>query len=82
MQPCLPNTPMNKTSNFEAPGKARKAEAAAADERRGDTLNRLRAALLADRLSVLEFTGENTGTDPYNSGSMRGASHVWRRRSR
>lgn len=73
---------MNKFQNIEGPGNARKAETAAADQRRHDTLNRLRAALLADRLSVLELTGENTGTDPYNSGSVRAPSHVWRRRSR
>jgi hypothetical protein len=72
---------MNKPNEIEARN-ARRTEAAAADERRDDTLNRLRAALLSDRLSVLELTGENTGTDPYNSGGMRGPSHVWRRRAR
>jgi hypothetical protein len=75
---------MNKPTNIDLSGNARtaEAEAAATDRRRNDTLNRLRAALLEDRLAVLQLSGENTGTDPYNSGIMRGPSHLWRTRSR
>lgn len=75
---------MNKPGNIDHSANARETEArgAKADQRRDDTLNRLRAALLADRLTVLDFSNENTGTDPYNSGGARGSSHIWRRRSR
>ena len=56
----------------------------AADTRRDDTFMRLRAALLEDRLALMDFSTENTGTDPYNSGVHRAMAkaHVWSKRSR
>jgi hypothetical protein len=56
----------------------------AGDQRRDDTLMRLRAALLEDRLTLMEVTGEQTGTDPYNSGVHRAMARadVWSKRSR
>jgi len=35
-------------------------------DRRQTVLAQIEAALLANKLSVLEFTEESTGTDPYN----------------
>ncbi len=54
------------------------------DRRRDDTLSRIRAALLQDRLTVTVLTDENAGTDPYNSGVHRALAkaHVWGKRSR
>jgi hypothetical protein len=54
------------------------------DQRRDDTINRLRTALIKDRLAVISLTDENTGTDPYNSGVHRALvkAHVWRKGSR
>jgi hypothetical protein len=56
----------------------------ASDQRRSETLERIRAALLDERLAVLELSGEATGTDPYNSGVHRtlGRGDVWSKRSR
>jgi hypothetical protein len=56
----------------------------ASDRRRNETLERIRAALLDERLAVLELSGETTGTDPYNSGVHRtlGRGDVWSKRSR
>ena len=56
----------------------------AGDQRRSETLERIRAALLDQRLAVLEISGESTGTDPYNSGVHRtlGRGDVWSKRSR
>jgi hypothetical protein len=48
--------------------------------RRQSVLAQIEAALLADKLSVLEISEESTGTDPYNS--SRPASGPWTRRSR
>ncbi|HMA10837.1 MAG TPA: hypothetical protein VKO83_03040 [Steroidobacteraceae bacterium] len=44
-------------------------------DRRQTVLAQIEAALLADKLSVIEFAEESTGTDPYNRGRV-GAS-VW-----
>jgi len=54
------------------------------DQRRDDTINRLRSALLQERLAVISLTDENSGTDPYNSGVHRALAkaHVWRKGSR
>jgi hypothetical protein len=48
--------------------------------RRQTVLAQIEAALLADKLSVLEISEESTGTDPYNS--VRPASVPWTRKSR
>jgi hypothetical protein len=49
-------------------------------DRRQTILAQIEAALLADKLSVLELGKESTGTDPYNSGRV---SHsVWSKRAR
>jgi hypothetical protein len=48
--------------------------------RRQSVLAQIEAALLADKLSVLEISEESTGTDPYNS--SRPASGAWSRRPR
>lgn len=74
------------TNNFDPVLDASRT-AAATDEndlRRDDTINRLRSALLKDRLAVMALTDENTGTDPYNSGVHRALTkaHVWRKGSR
>jgi hypothetical protein len=55
-----------------------------ADRRRDETLTRIRSALLEERLAVVTSSGENTGTDPYNSGVHRALSgaHSWSKRSR
>lgn len=37
-------------------------------DRRQTVLAQIEAALLANKLSVLEFSQESTGTDPYNRG--------------
>ena len=73
----------SKTRGQHKPLQAKVADAS--DERhREDTFMRLRSALLEDRLAVLELSGENTGTDPYNSGVHRAMAkgHVWNKRSR
>lgn len=49
-------------------------------DRRQTVLAQIEAALLADKLSVLELSTEDTGTDPYNSGVFR--NDVWGRRAR
>ena len=71
------STPPVATSNAET-------KPSAGDQRRSETLERIRAALLDERLAVMEFSGENTGTDPYNSGVHRtlGRGEVWSKRSR
>jgi hypothetical protein len=48
--------------------------------RRQSVLAQIEAALLADKISVLEISEEATGTDPYNS--SRSTSGPWTRRSR
>ncbi len=55
-----------------------------AEQRREDTLNRIRSALVEERLEVVSAGAENTGTDPYNSGIHRAlaSGHVWTKRSR
>ena len=50
-------------------------------DRRQTVLAQIEAALLADKLSVLNLAEESTGTDPYNSGSPRAADH-WGKRAR
>ena len=44
-------------------------------DRRGTVLAQIEAALLADKLSVVDFAEECTGTDPYNRG--RAKATVW-----
>jgi hypothetical protein len=48
-------------------------------DRRQSVLAQIEAALLADKLSVLEIRQESTGTDPYNSIRPAGP---WARQSR
>jgi hypothetical protein len=48
--------------------------------RRQSVLAQIEAALLADRISVLEISEESTGTDPYNS--CRAAGGPWVRQAR
>jgi hypothetical protein len=48
--------------------------------RRQSVFAQIEAALLADKLSVLEIMEESTGTDPYNS--SRPAGGPWTRQSR
>jgi hypothetical protein len=48
--------------------------------RRQSVLAQIEAALLSDKLSVLEIREESTGTDPYNS--FRPAGGPWARQSR
>ena len=50
-------------------------------DRQQATLLRIQAALLADRLAVIDLAGENTGSDPYNSSSNRSNRAVWNKRS-
>lgn len=73
-------------SNSEHSGDSRQAqvEASATDKRVEDTFTRLRSALLEERLSLLDLSGEGAGTDPYNSGTHRALvkAHVWGKRSR
>jgi hypothetical protein len=48
-----------------------------------NTFMRLRSALLEDRLSAMDLAAENTGTDPYNSGTHQALGKaVWSKRSR
>jgi len=49
-------------------------------DRRQSVLAQIEAALLADKLSVLEVRQESTGTDPYNS--FRANGGAWARQSR
>lgn len=49
-------------------------------DRRQTVLAQIEAALLADKLSVIELADDQTGTDPYNSGSARGADSWGSRR--
>jgi hypothetical protein len=44
-------------------------------DRRQTVLAQIEAALLADKLSVVDFAEECTGTDPYNRG--RAKRTVW-----
>jgi hypothetical protein len=44
-------------------------------DRRQTVLAQIEAALLADKLSVVELAEESTGTDPYNRG--RAKPSVW-----
>jgi hypothetical protein len=49
-------------------------------DRRQTVLAQIEAALLADKISVLEISEEGTGTDPYNSGRAR--VDTWQKRAR
>jgi hypothetical protein len=49
-------------------------------DRRQTVLAQIEAALLADKISVLEISEERTGTDPYNSGRAR--VDTWQKRAR
>jgi hypothetical protein len=48
-------------------------------DRRQTVLAQIEAALLADKLSVLEIVDEATGTDPYNTGRRR--PDTWQKRA-
>ncbi len=55
------------------------------DLRRDSTINRLRDALITDKLAVMDFSGEGTGADPYNSGKHRtldAKAPIWGKRPR
>jgi hypothetical protein len=55
------------------------------DPRRDGTINRLRDALITDKLAVMDFSGEGTGADPYNSGKHRTLdtkAAIWGKRPR
>jgi len=55
------------------------------DQRRDSTINRLRDALITDKLAVMDFTGEGVGADPYNSGQHRTLetkTPIWGKRPR
>ena len=70
---------LNRPSKQAAP------EISKAEQRREDTLNRIRSALVEERLAVVSANEENTGTDPYNSGihrALASSHHVWNKRSR
>lgn len=45
-------------------------------DRRSTVLAQIEAALLADKLTVLDFVEDSTGTDPYNR-SRAPAPSVW-----
>lgn len=49
-------------------------------DRRQTVLAQIEAALLSNKLSVLELRDDATGTDPYNSGIFR--NDVWAARAR
>ena len=49
-------------------------------DRRNTIFAQIEAALLADKLSVLDVPEESTGSDPYNCG--RNKSDVWGSRRR
>jgi hypothetical protein len=49
-------------------------------DRRQSVLAQIEAALLADKLTLLELTDENTGTDPYNRAHCGPAAAAQRRR--
>jgi hypothetical protein len=49
-------------------------------DRRQTVLAQIEAALLANKISVLEISEEGTGTDPYNSGRTR--VDAWQKRAR
>ncbi len=49
-------------------------------DRRQSVLAQIEAALLADKISVLEISEEGTGTDPYNS--VRPRVDTWQKRAR
>jgi hypothetical protein len=50
-------------------------------DRRQTVLAQIEAALLADKISVLEVKQEATGSDPYNN-SYRPAANAWSRQAR
>lgn len=52
------------------------------NHRQQDTLARIKAALMAERIAVTDITGEDTGTDPYNSSGRRAAGYAWGNRTR
>jgi hypothetical protein len=49
-------------------------------DRRQTVLAQIEAALLADKISVLELVDESTGNDPYNR--ARAGGDVWGKRPR
>lgn len=77
--------PSNSDSSYNhSASRPVEAKASEADRRRDETITRIRTALLNDRLAVMDLSGENTGTDPYNSGVHRvlARPEVWNKRSR
>lgn len=77
---------MSASSNKNATSGIRRLErdTAGNEPQLNNTFMRLRSALLEDRLSAMELSDENTGNDPYNSGTHRalGKATVWSKRSR
>jgi hypothetical protein len=57
----------NDTRKSETPDTATTARI----DRRQTVLAQIEAALLADKLAVVELAEESTGTDPYNRGRSR-----------
>lgn len=49
-------------------------------DRRQTVFAQIEAALLSDKLSLVELSEENAGTDPYNTG--RYPAHAWGKRAR
>lgn len=77
------STPTSKNRLFSA--MAPIGDGDSGDLRRDSTINRLRDALINDKLAVMDFTGEGTGADPYNSGRHRTldpTAAIWGKRPR
>lgn len=74
----------NNHFNSKRPTTPTAPEISKSEQRREDTLNRIRSALVEERLAVVSTSEENTGTDPYNSGIHRALAtrEVWSKRSR
>jgi hypothetical protein len=77
------STPSRKNPPFSA--MAPIGDRDAGDPRRDSTINRLRDALITDKLAVMDFAGEGAGADPYNSGKHRtldAKAPIWGKRPR
>ncbi len=81
-----PTLPMSTSNSKNASNSIRRPETRPADSDQplNNTFTRLRSALLEDRLAGMALTDENTGNDPYNSGTHRalGKATIWNKRSR
>jgi hypothetical protein len=73
MSPKIMNNDERKLDQFDLASTARL-------NRRQSILAQIEAALLADKLAVLETREESTGTDPYNS--FRASAGPWARQAR